>query len=737
MTERSDRTIPIEGMTCAVCVGRVEKALGGLPGVDSAAVNLATNSARVVFDPSVTAISAIEDVIRDTGYAVGAPDSPAEEIEFARLRQSLVTALVLSILIFVGSMPGLFPFVEGVPFRLRSLLLFVLTTPVMFWAGGRFFRGAWAAARHGTSDMNTLVVVGTMTAYVYSSIVTFAPHAFAATDQSIHVYFDTSAMIVTLVLMGRYLEARARGRASAAVKRLAELAPITAVIVRDSIEVEVPVGEVSVGDIVVVRPGGKVPVDGVITEGASALDESMITGESLPVDKGVGDDVTGATINTTGGFRFEATRTGSDTVLAHIVRLVEEAQGSKAPIQRLADRVASVFVPIVIGIAVLTFVLWLVLDPNPTLTRALLRFVAVLVISCPCAMGLATPTAIMVGTGRGAEMGILIKGGEPLETAHKISTVVLDKTGTLTVGKLSVAEVSPPSGGEEASFMSVAASAELRSEHPIARAVVAHAREHGAQAEEPERFEALPGKGIRAIVNGKRVLIGSEALIREEGLFDERAGDVSHRMLDGGLMPLFISSESHGLGVIGVSDRLKPEARDLVGKLQGMGIKVVILSGDRERIARSVGRETGADRVIAEVLPEDKAAEIARLQEDGETVAMVGDGINDAPALAQADVGIAIGTGTDVAIEASDITLMRDDLLDIVVAIQLSRMTMRTIRQNLFWAFFYNTVGIPLAAGALYPAFGILLRPIYAATAMAFSSVSVVTNSLRLRRSRL
>jgi Cu+-exporting ATPase len=777
----------VEGIFCASCVQRIERNLGNLPGVLSASVNLATGVVTVDalegtagFDDVVDAASRAGDyrvVPRrsNRGLDAAAPAGreaplrsgggfPPEDAvrprdrESERLLRDLVVAGVLTILVFVGSMPALFPFVRSVPAEVRNLALFVLTTPVMFWAGARFFRGFWSAARHRTADMNTLVAVGTSAAYVYSTVASFAPGLLATTAADVHVYFDTSAMIITLILLGRFLERRARGRASQAIRRLAELAPRTARVVRAEGEVEVPIDRVSPGDVVRVRPGEKVPVDGRIVSGQSAVDESMITGESVPVDKGPGDDVTGATIVRTGSFDFEATRTGRETVLARIIRMVEDAQGSKAPIQRLADRVAAVFVPTVIGLAAITFVVWILLGPAPVLTNALLRTVAVLIIACPCAMGLATPTAIMVGTGRGAETGIFIKGGETLETAHRLTAVVLDKTGTLTRGEMSCTDVEPVRGIEEEELLRAAAAVELGSEHPVAQAVVAKARERGLILPEVEGFEAVPGKGVRGIVDGRLVLVGTEGFLAEGGVrrmadaepsearekaqrgdvdASAAAYDVAHSLAARGTTPLIVSRDGAVLGALGVADTLRPESAAAVSSLKEMGLTVIMLTGDREAVAHAVGESVGVDRVIAEVLPGDKAAEIRRLQEEGALVAMVGDGINDAPALAQADVGIAIGTGTDVAMEASDITLMRADLTGVVQAIRLSRRTIRTIRQNLFWAFFYNVVGIPVAAGALYPAFGVLLRPVFAAAAMAFSSVSVVTNSLRLRRARL
>jgi Cu+-exporting ATPase len=676
----------------------------------------------------------------------GATRREREAAERAALRTRLIVAAALSAVIIIGSMPGPFPFVRLVPDPFRNVALMLLTIPVLFWAGLRFFRGFWAATRHGTADMNTLVAVGTTAAFVFSVAATVAPGLFAATGSPVHVYYDTSAMIVTLILLGRYLEARARGRASDAIRRLADLAPRMASVRRDGRQTTVPVGEVVPGDTVIVRPGETIPVDGVITEGASTTDESMITGESVPVEKAVGDEVIGATLNKTGSFEFRATRTGRETVLAHIVRMVEEAQGSKAPIQRLADRVAAVFVPTVIGLAVLTFVVWEVAAPEQATTHALLAFVAVLIVACPCAMGLATPTAIMVGTGRGAEAGILVKGGEVLEQAHRVTTVIVDKTGTLTEGRMSVTDVLPAQGVTEDELLAAAAAVERGSEHPVGEAIVAAARNRGLDAPVAAGFEAAPGMGARAAVDGASVLVGTADFLRDSGVdlrsgYGDLAADALHRDLESlagaGRTPLAVARHGRVMGAIGVADTLRPEAREAVTELKRMGLAVVVLTGDRRLVAEAIARAVGADDVVAEILPEDKAEAVARLQREGAVVAMVGDGINDAPALARADVGIAIGTGTDVAIEASDVTLMRSDLRGVPAAILLSRRTIRTIRQNLFWAFFYNVVAIPIAAGALYPAYGVLLRPVYAAAAMAFSSVSVVTNSLRLRRAKL
>ncbi len=735
-------TAEVEGIHCAACVKRIETELMRVPGVVWASVNVATGAVSVESnDGSMTLDDVAEAALRAGDYRLVKPreaESEGDESGSRRredaehaLSRRLTVAAILTALIFVGSMPTLFPFVLRVPTFSRHLTLLVLTIPVMFWSGWAFFRGFWSATIHRTADMNTLVAVGTSAAFIYSVVATLSPEGFAATGERVHVYVDTSAMIVTLILLGRFLESHAKGRASQAIERLADLAPKTAKVLRSGAEIEVPVAELVPGDTVLVRPGEKIPVDGIVLKGSSAVDESMVTGESVPVDKSEGDEVVGATLNTMGSFEIRATRTGSETVLAQIARMVEEAQGSKAPIQRLADHVAGVFVPIVMALALITLVVWRIAGPEPATTHALLRFVAVLIVACPCAMGLATPTAIMVGTGRGAEMGILVKGGEILELAHKLDTVVLDKTGTLTKGEMSVTDLVPTNGVSEDELLGIAAAAELGSEHPVARAVVEAAVSRGLSLIEATDFEAKPGAGVTARVESVRVEVGTSEHLGELGHGAEE--EIAAR----GHTPFLVARDGRLIGTVGVADALREESREVVVALQDMGLRVVMLTGDRKRIADAIGREVGVDEVVSEVLPGDKAAEISRLQGEGALVAMVGDGINDAPALAQADVGIAIGTGTDVAIEASDITLMRADLRGVVAAIRLSRRTIGTIRQNLFWAFFYNTVGIPIAAGVLYPAFGILLRPVFAAVAMAFSSVSVVTNSLRLRGARL
>jgi P-type Cu+ transporter len=753
-------TIPIGGISCASCVATIEGALRLTSGVVSATVNFATNAATVEFAPATVTVGELRHAIRDAGYepleiAVG--DSPADHEQAARereiraLRRKFVTGVALTVPVLLGSMHHWLPWSPGI---LRNpWVLLLLTTPVQFWVGAHFYRGAWAALRHKTSDMNTLIAVGTSAAYFYSLVMTIAPEFFQARGIAPAVHYETAAVIITLILLGRLLEAMAKGRTSQAMKRLMGLRAKTARVVRSGTETDIPVDEVRIGDLVVVRPGEKIPVDGVVREGSSAVDESMLTGESLPVDKKPGDPVIGATLNKTGAFRFEATKVGRDTVLAQIIRLVEEAQGSKAPIQRVADYVASIFVPTVIGIAGLTFLAWWILGPKPAFLFAMLNFVAVLIIACPCSLGLATPTAIMVGTGKGAELGILIRSGESLETAHKVRTVVLDKTGTLTKGEPQVTDIVPtadcrvPGVGPKtadvgprtldaaaAELLRLAASLERDSEHPLGAAIVRRAKGEAVTLSDVEGFEAVPGHGVRGKVDRRMILLGTRRFLAESGIEVGEFAGAAETLAAQGKTPMFVAVDGRAAGLIAVADTLKESSARAVQALRRLGLEVIMITGDNRRTATAIATQAGIDRVLAEVLPERKAEEIRKLQAHGKVVAMIGDGINDAPALAQADVGIAIGTGTDVAMEASDITLIRGDLTSAVTAIQLSQRTMRTIKQNLFWAFIYNILGIPLAAGALYPFFGLLLDPMVASAAMALSSVSVVSNSLRLRR---
>jgi Cu+-exporting ATPase len=750
-------TFAVTGMTCASCVGHVEKALQEVAGVTSVNVNLATEKATVEYDASKTNLEDFKKAVEGAGYGVGAvvtEEIPAADTmtesnrrEITNLRNKLFLAgiigaymLLVALSEFTGKwLPSAFS---------NKYLLWALATPVQFWAGWQFYKGTWGALKHRTTNMNTLIAVGTSAAYLYSVAAILAPGFFASGGRGANVYFDTAAIIIALILTGRLLEARAKGRTSDAIKKLIGMQAKTARVVQDGREQDIPVEEVATGDIVIVRPGEKVPVDGVVREGHSSLDESMVTGESLPVEKGVGDEVIGATINKTGSFRFEATKVGKDTVLAQIIKLVEEAQGSKAPIQRLADVISSYFVPTVIGVALITFFIWLFAGPAPALTYALLNFVAVLIIACPCALGLATPTAIMVGTGKGAENGVLIRSGAALETAHKIQAIILDKTGTLTQGKPVVTDVLTVNGFNEDELLRIAASAERGSEHPLGEAIVNAARDKNLELKNTASFNAIPGHGIEVQLEGKTVLLGNLKLIQDRGLSLNGLEEKASQLSQDGKTPMFVAIDGNTRGVIAVADTLKPNSRAAVRELHRLGLEVVMLTGDNKRTAEAIAREVGIDRVLAEVLPENKAGEVRRLQNEGKIVAMVGDGINDAPALAQADVGIAIGTGTDIAMEAADITLMGGDLTGVVTAISLSKRTLRTIKQNLFWAFAYNVALIPVAAGVLYFVFGQsgtpaglrfffgdygFLNPILAALAMATSSVTVVSNSLRLR----
>jgi Cu+-exporting ATPase len=735
--------ILIEGIVCASCVQKIESALLEKKGVLKAAVNLATGKARVEYLPTEIDIEEIWATIESAGYKVikfsGEIDEDferkAREKEYKNLRRKFFIGLAFSVVIFIGSSPHFFPWI---PSLLNNyVLLWALTTPVQFWIGGQFYRGAWGAFKHRNADMNTLIAVGTSAAYLYSVAATVVPSFFKAGGLMPDVYFDTSAVIITLILFGRMLEARAKGQTSEAIKKLIGLQPKTARVIREGREMDIPVKDVAVGDIVVVRPGEKIPVDGIVTKGKSAVDESMITGESMPVKKENGAEVIGATINKTGSFEFQATKVGKNTALAQIIRLVQEAQGSKAPIQRLADVIAGYFVPIVISIAILTFVAWFDFGPKPALTFALLNFVAVMIIACPCALGLATPTAVMVGTGKGAENGILIKGGESLETAHKVTTIVFDKTGTLTKGEPDVTNVIGFAPFSEDDVLKFAAAAEKSSEHPLGEAIVRKARESAFILPEAKNFRALEGLGIEAEIDDRRVLIGNEKLMEQRGIVSSPLFEKARALSLEAKTPVFLSIDGQPAGLLAIADPLKDDSPMAVERLKKLGLDVIMLTGDNRRTAEAIARKAGIERVIPELMPADKVEEIKRLQEAGKKVAMVGDGINDAPALAQADIGIAIGSGTDVAMEAADITLIKEDLNGVANAIELSQRTIRTIKQNLFWAFIYNTIGIPVAAGVLFPFFGVLLNPILASAAMAFSSVSVVSNSLRLRRVRL
>jgi Cu+-exporting ATPase len=789
-------TIPVSGMTCAACQARVQRTLARQPGVADASVNLMMQSAAVKYDPSVISPEDLVQAIRKTGYGaeLASPDQTAFEEQEERDRAQAVEALVLrrkaiasgvagiiamsismplmsaihhgngvvadpfmrwSMETFTPALRGALPWLYAVPASVLSYILLALTAGVMAWAGRHFYTRAWAAFRHHSADMNTLVAVGTGAAFLYSLVATLAPGFFVSRGIAPDVYYEAVIIIIALILTGNMFEARAKASTSSALRALVQLQPKMARVIRDGVEMDIPAEQVVRGDTVVVRPGERIPVDGQIVGGRSAVDESMLTGESLPVEKAVGDRVIGGTINGTGSFRYTATTLGADSMLARIVRLMRDAQSSRAPIQRLADRVSGIFVPVVISIAIATFVIWFVSAGAAPGVRAFAAAVAVLIIACPCAMGLAVPTAVMVATGKGAELGVLIKGGEALQRAGEVTTVVLDKTGTVTEGKPAVTDVvlapalvaagdgSPGARPSESWLLRLVASLETASEHPLAEAIVRHARESGIEIQPPSSFESLTGRGAAGVVEGNVVIVGNPALMAERGVDVALLATTAERLASLGRTPMYAAVAPAGsgyfelAGLVAVADPIKATSREAILRFHAMGLETVMLTGDNERTARAIAREAGIGRVVAGVLPAGKVAEVRRLQESGSVVAMVGDGINDAPALAQADIGMAIGTGTDIAAEAGDVVLMRGDLRSAAQAMDLSRRTMRTMKQNLFWAFIYNVIGIPIAAGVLYPAFGILLSPVLASAAMAFSSVSVVTNSLRLRRARI
>ena len=741
--------LAVGGMTCAACVTHIENALSDVDGVISAGVNLASERAGVEYIPGLAAVSDMRHAVEDAGYSllgvVGEQDETATPREVTALRRKLVFSLIVAgaimAMMFVPTVH------EVLPFSMDYLLL-ALATPVQFWAGRQFYHGAWGALKHRTSNMNTLIAVGTSVAFFYSGVVTLLGGILPLAEFGAATYFDTSTAIIALVLLGKYLEARAKQRASSAIRSMMSLQPTTAQVLRDGGRQWVDIEDLQVGDSIVVRPGERIPVDGEVIDGASSIDESMLTGESVPVDKAPGDEVFGGTINTTGSITYRASKVGRDTLLSQIIRMIEEAQASKAPVQRLADTVSAYFVPAVIGVAALTFVFWLVFGPSPSYVHAILTAVSVLIIACPCALGLATPAAIMVGTGKGAEFGILIRSAEALERANLVRTVALDKTGTLTMGEPSIVGlVSNHLDADD--LLRLAASVEFGSEHPLGRAIVNAAEAKGLAMRPVEAFRALPGFGVSATLDEVDVLLGNVALMESEGVvlkgYEEPAVDMAKR----GSTPVAVARGGEVIGLIGIADTIRPGAQDAISRLKRDGIDVIMLTGDNRRTAQEVARQIGIDRVVAEVLPGDKASEISALQGGDNVVAMVGDGINDAPALAQADVSFAIGAGADVAAETADITIVGTDLNSISSAIRLSKATMRSIRQNLFWAFAYNVALIPVAAGVLYllfadggvpdalrPALGEygFLNPILAAAAMAVSSVTVLANSLRLRR---
>ncbi len=795
--------IPVTGMTCAACQSRVQRTLQKQSGVADASVNLMMQNATVTYNPQAVSPQQLVEAIRDSGYgaALASPDQTAFEEQEARdaataaeyrtLRTKAIVSVIIGIVAMVLSMPlmgvampmsgssaqhvtadpfmqwamhvmnpalqRVLPWVYNIPTSVIPWCLLVLTLGVMGWAGREFYTRAWAAFRHHAADMNTLVAVGTGSAFVYSLIATVAPQPFLARGVAPDVYYEAVVIIIARILTGNMFEARAKTRTSSALRLLVNLRPKVARVVRADTEVDLPVEQLIEGDVVVVRPGERIPVDGEIVSGESAVDESMLTGESMPVSKRVGDRVIGATINRTGAFRFRATTLGSDSVLAQIVRLMRDAQGSRAPIQRVADRISSIFVPVILSLAVLTFMIWFVAVDQAPAVRAFAAAVAVLIIACPCAMGLAVPTAVMVATGKGAELGVLFKGGETLQRAGDITAVVLDKTGTVTAGQPIVTDIiaaphsafdhqiaegtpvrrSSDAGMTTDDLLSLVASLETHSEHPLADAIVQHARARGVAVQAPQAFESFTGRGALGVVDGFAVLVGNAQLLADYVIDIQPLLGTADMLAANGKTPMFVAIDGALAGLVAVADPIKDTSREAIARLRGLGLEVVMLTGDNKRTAQAIATAASIDRVIAGVLPAGKVAHIGELQRAGHVVAMVGDGVNDAPALAQADVGMAIGTGADIAVEAADVVLMRGDLRSVADAIALSRRTMRTIKQNLFWAFVYNVIGIPIAAGILYPAFGLLLSPILASAAMAFSSVSVVSNSLRLRGARL
>ncbi|MEI9980368.1 MAG: heavy metal translocating P-type ATPase [Edaphobacter sp.] len=771
-------TIPVTGMTCAACQSFVERTLSGQAGVQDANVSLMLNNAVVRFDPEMTSVPALVDAIRGTGYGAEMPavhesalaeqaELDAEQTrEYKLLRLKAGVSVAAGVVAMVLSMPLMSEQGAGME-RMKDPLmnwsarvldpvlrmelpwmyrlsgdairwfLFALAGFVMSWAGRRFYVKAWSALRHKTADMNTLVALGTGAAFLYSAAITVAPGFFVAHGIAPDVYFEAAILIVGLVLTGNALESRAKARTASALRKLVQLQPRTATVVLDSVERELAIEEIRAGDVVRVRPGERVPTDGKVISGRSSVDESMITGEPLPVEKTAEDRVTGGTLNQRGSFEYRVSGLGAESTLAQIVKLLRQAQGSRAPIQRVTDRVSAIFVPVVLGIAVVTFAGWRFFAPGAGVMQAFAAAVTVLVIACPCAMGLAVPTAVMVATGRGASYGILIKGGEALQQMERVDTVVLDKTGTITEGRPQVTEVVAVLQASEERMVRVAAALERVSEHPLAEAVVRYAQERGLELPEVLEFESLTGEGVVGMVEEARVLIGNSALMKRYGVVTGSMEETAARMAEEGRTPLWIAIGEGLAGLMAVSDRIKATSTEAIRRLHAEGLRVVMVTGDNERTAAAVAREAGVDEVIAGVLPAGKVAAVKRLQGEGHVVAMVGDGINDAPALAKADIGLTMASGTDIAMEAGDVTLMRSDLTSVAATIGLSRGTMRVIRQNLFWAFLYNVIGIPVAAGVLYPVFGLLLSPVMASAAMALSSVSVVTNSLRLRRLKI
>ncbi len=721
----------IRGMHCASCALSIEKALSNIEGVNKVVVNYATEKASIDFNENISE-DKINEVVKSLGYEV----VKEEEIEQTKnkevneLRKKLIISLILTVLIFIGTFNTSFILINQIPQQIMFIILFLLTTPVQFYVGWQFYKGFWIALKNKTSDMNTLIAMGTSAAYIYSLIATFIPSIINRAGVAASVYYDTSAMIITLIILGRYLESRAKSHTSDSIKKLIGLKPKTATIIRNNKELIINLENVKIKDILLVKPGEKIPTDGIVLEGHSSVDESMISGESIPVEKSKNSKVIGSTINKDGLLKIRTTKIGKDTVLSQIIKLVEEAQGSKAPIQRLADKVSSIFVPSVLIIAIVTFIVWIVFGPDPKFIFAMLNFVAVLIIACPCALGLATPTAIMVGTGKGAENGILIKNAEALEKAHKIDTIILDKTGTLTKGKPEVTDIIKI---KNQNILKLAAIVEKGSEHPLAEAIINKALSEKIRIPRAHSFKVFPGKGIQARYLSKTILFGNKRLMFDNKINFEEV-EKKLLLLEGeGKTVMILAINKKVIGLIAVMDTLKEESKEAVNSLINLNKEVMIITGDNTKTAQAIASQLNIKNVLAEVLPQNKANEIKKLQDKGRIVGAVGDGINDAPMLAQSNLGIVVGSGTDIAIETGEIILVKDDLRDVVNAISLSKYTIKKIKQNLFWAFIYNSAGIPIAAGILYPFYGFLLNPMVAAGAMAFSSLSVVLSSLLMK----
>jgi P-type Cu+ transporter len=741
--------LKVSGLYCAECVGRIEGALKQVPGVFDASMNAATNEVKVDYSPTISDLSRLTQAIENAGpytatraSEASGPEQDKETQEAEKEYRSLMRkwwfaaaiGLPTMILSYTSLFPGLRDLFPRGSDNLRALwyVMAAASLAVMIYSGNQFFVGMWEGLKRRSANMHTLIAIGTGTAWLYSTIALLFPRIFPS-QEFVDVYYDVTVVVTGLVVLGLAMEVKAKGRTSEAIKKLIGLQPKTARVLRNDIEIDIPVEEVLVGEIVIVRPGEKIAVDGEVIEGQSALDESMITGESLPVSKRIGDEVIGATINKTGSFKFRATKVGKDTALANIIRLVQDAQGSKVPIQRIVDRVSGYFTPLVIILAIVGFVVWYDFGPSPSLAYALIVAVTTLIIACPCALGMATPMSLTTGIGLGAQNGILIRSGDALQTAQKLNTVILDKTGTITHGKPVLTDVLLVSNQNEDSVLQLAASVEKSSEHPLALAVVEGAQARGLALSDVEQFDAIPGHGVSATVEGRHVLIGNLKLMQREGVGLENLETQFQALADDGKTPMYVAIEDRIAGIVAVADTVKEDSKTAIAALRKMGLEVVMITGDNERTAKAIARQVSVDRVLAEVLPQDKAFNVQKLQLEGKKVAMVGDGINDAPALAQADVGLAIGTGTDVAIEASDITLIKGSLMGVVTAIEISRATLRNVYQNLVGAFIYNSAGIPIALGVLYPFFGLLLSPLLAALAMSFSSVTVISNANRLK----